>query len=189
MYLTQGIVLKKQDKGENDKVAVFFTRDYGKIALVAKGIRKSGSKLASHIELFSLSEIGFVLGKAKSVLTSAEEVDAFSSIKNDPERSKAAGHIVELVLKYTLDEEPDEEIFNILRQAFFYLDEKEFTELELEYFLRYFEFRFLSILGYQPKEVDILHFFSGENKKMNKQTLAEIKQTLLRYFKNVFNEV
>ncbi|MEK7453171.1 MAG: DNA repair protein RecO [Patescibacteria group bacterium] len=189
MYPTLGIIIKKQDKGENDKIVTLLTKEYGKLDLIARGVRKNKSKLASHTELFSLSEIGFVLGKGKSVLVSACEINVFVCIKSNSEKLKTADCIADLVCKYILQDNGDENIFNLVNQAFSYMNEKEFSSLEMEYFLRYFEFKFLATLGYQPQEKDITFFFSPENKVINRKKLRDIRLILSRYFKNIFNEV
>jgi DNA repair protein RecO (recombination protein O) len=54
--VTKGIVLTRTDYGEADRILHFLTPDQGKIAGIAKGVRKSKSKLAGGIELFSVSK-------------------------------------------------------------------------------------------------------------------------------------
>lgn len=183
MYQTQGIIIKKQNKGENDKLITFFTKDYGKIVLIVRGVRKNTSKLSGHLEFLTFSEIGFVLGKVYKVLTSAIEIDRFSSIKNNLKKLKIADHMSDLIFKYTQFEEKDDKIFNLVSSAFTYLDEKKFSDLELEYLLRYFEYKFLTILGYQPNEKFVLDFFS--EKTADKKSLENIRLVFLRYFESI----
>ncbi len=183
MYLTCGIIIKKQDKGENDKLITLFTKDYGKITLIAKSVRKNKSKLSGHLNLFSFSEVGFVLGRGFKVLTSAIEVNSFSSVKNNPNKLKITDYISSLIFKYTQSEEKDEKIFNLILLAISYLDGKEFSELKLEYLSRYFEYRFLSILGYQPNEKEVVDFISLRT--TNRESLRKIKLVFLRYFESI----
>jgi len=187
MYSTSGVVIQKKDKGENDQLITFFTKDYGKIVLIAKGIRKSTSKLSGHVGLFSFSEIGFVLGKAYKVLTSAIELGGFLPNKEDLDKLKAADHISKLILKHSFSEEKDDRIFELISNSFSYLSEKDFSDLELEYFLRYFEFKFLTILGYKPHEKEVESFFASQ--KVSRKAIEDIKMIFLRYFKNIFNEL
>ncbi|MCB0115895.1 MAG: recombination protein O N-terminal domain-containing protein, partial [Caldilineaceae bacterium] len=49
----QGVVLRRRDQGEADRVLTVFTPDQGKRDLIAKGIRKTTSRKAGHLELFT----------------------------------------------------------------------------------------------------------------------------------------
>jgi DNA repair protein RecO (recombination protein O) len=188
LYQAEGVIIKKENKGENDKVLIIFSREYGKIKLIAKGVRKNTSKLAGQLDLFSFVDIGFVLGKTYNILTSALEVENFSNIKNNLKKIEAVGHITEIVNKYTFFDKKDSDIFNILFKAFFYLSEKDLNEKELDYFLRYFEYRFLAISGYKPKEDELIRFFNHSG-IISRKELSNVKLILERYFKNIFNEV
>ena len=54
---TEGIVLKTFDFRETSRIATFFTRDFGKVKGVLKGIRKDPKKFGSSIEKFSVNDI------------------------------------------------------------------------------------------------------------------------------------
>lgn len=188
MYQTKGIIIKKEDRGENDKLITLFSADHGKIRLLAKSARKNTSKLASQLELFSLVDVGFVLGRANNVLTSALERENFTLLKKDLKKLAATEHIAGIVYKYTFFDEKDEGIFDILERSFHYISSQDLGDVELDYFLRYFEYRFLTLLGYKPEEDKVSRFF--ENKGIiSKRELEDIKLILKRYFKNIFNEV
>ncbi len=83
MHFTEGIVLEQKDFKENDRVLSVFTKDYGIIKVLARGIRKSTSKLSSQIDLFSFVEISFVLGSGYKVLSGAYLKDGFFNLKQD----------------------------------------------------------------------------------------------------------
>ena len=59
-YRTQGIILRKQDADEADRVFTIFTKDFGKLKLRAVSERKITSKLRGGLELFYLSEMEFI---------------------------------------------------------------------------------------------------------------------------------
>ena len=62
---TEGIVLSRTDYGEADRIINILTPEQGKIALMARGVRKPKSKLAGGIELFSISDISYIKGKGE----------------------------------------------------------------------------------------------------------------------------
>ena len=49
LYRVSAIVLKRHDQGEADRLLTVFTRDRGKLTLLAKGVRKPASRKAGHI--------------------------------------------------------------------------------------------------------------------------------------------
>ena len=77
-YLVEAMVLRRVDFGEADRVLVLFTREHGKLSVVAKGIRRFSSRSAGHLELFTNSEIQLAKGKNLDVVTQVETRHAFS---------------------------------------------------------------------------------------------------------------
>ena len=62
---TKAIVLSRVDYGDSDRIITILTPEYGKLSLMAKGVRKINSKLAGGIELFSVFDAGFVMGRGE----------------------------------------------------------------------------------------------------------------------------
>lgn len=56
-FLTKGIIIKKDSYGEYDRQYVIYSKDRGKILAVAKGAQKTASKLACHLEPFSVVDL------------------------------------------------------------------------------------------------------------------------------------
>ncbi|PIZ97846.1 MAG: DNA repair protein RecO, partial [Candidatus Levybacteria bacterium CG_4_10_14_0_2_um_filter_35_8] len=56
-YKTEGIVIKRRNLGEADKILTIFTKRYGKIQVKAPGIRKINSRRSPHVELLNYSAI------------------------------------------------------------------------------------------------------------------------------------
>jgi DNA repair protein RecO (recombination protein O) len=117
-YKIEGIVLKRINLGESDRIVTLFTRDLGKVAVVARGVRKSTSKRAGSLEPFSLIQANVIVGKGN--LDTLAEVKL---IKGDYVWQKYLGRITlayqlcEIVDKLTPDNQPHIEIFEILKNA------------------------------------------------------------------------
>lgn len=186
MRSTIALVIKKQNKGEHDQCVTLFTKKYGKSDFICRGVRKKGAKLAGHLGLLCVSDIGFVLGKRIKVLTSACDREHFAGIKNNLVKFKAAQHIVTLVDGYILAEEKDEDMFNLIVGAFDYLSRKEMTERDVKFFLRYFEFKFLSALGYEPEDKTVLEAVRGERAALSDRELDEIEHVFHNYFHTIY---
>jgi len=108
MYTTIGIVVKKRNRGEYDQILTILTKDYGRVDFLSKGVRKGSAKLAGHVALLNLSKVSFVLGKQFKVLTSAVEMENFSSVKKNVSKIQSARRVASLIDRYTLSEEKDE---------------------------------------------------------------------------------
>ncbi|OGZ49235.1 MAG: hypothetical protein A3F26_03505 [Candidatus Ryanbacteria bacterium RIFCSPHIGHO2_12_FULL_47_12b] len=74
-YGTEGIVLAAYDRGEADRCITFFTRDFGRVDAVAKGLRVISSKLRGHLTLFSRVRLLLTPGKEYWRILDAETKD------------------------------------------------------------------------------------------------------------------
>ncbi len=120
---TQGIVLARTNYAEADRIVTFLTRDFGKVRAIAKGVRKEKSKLAGGIELFSISDIGFVAGKSELVtLTSTRLVSHYDAFLHDLGKVDFAYYALKMVNTFTTDDAP-EEFFILVKQLFTALNE------------------------------------------------------------------
>jgi len=64
-YSSEGIILSRKNYGEADRILTVFSKNYGKVTLLAKGIRKLISKKRGHLEIFSEVKFSAVSGKEK----------------------------------------------------------------------------------------------------------------------------
>lgn len=120
---TTGIVLSRTDYGEADRILTVLTPDYGKLRLMAKGVRRVKSKLAGGIELFSVSHVSFIRGRREiGTLVSTRLIRHYGHIVSDIERVQLGYDLIKLLNKVTEDE-PDGEYFELLEQAFAALNE------------------------------------------------------------------
>src|SRR3989344_1410473 len=186
---TIALVVRRKNKGEHDQVLTLFTKRYGKLDFMCRGIRKKEAKLAGHLGLLCLSDISFVLGKHTKVLTAACNREHFAAIKKDLIKLKAAQRIMRLLDAYTITEAKDEAIFNLVVGALDYLNRREMTMLELTFFLRYFEFKFLSLLGYEPEDKTIMRAFDNEHIALSEQELDTMEEIFDRHFKDIYGAV
>jgi DNA repair protein RecO (recombination protein O) len=99
-----GIILRRTDYGEADRIITFITPEFGKFRAIAKGVRKSKSKLAGGIELFSISELHFIKGKGDiDTLTSTRLIKHFGKIVQDLDRTNAGYEFLRTVMRTTED--------------------------------------------------------------------------------------
>ena len=120
--VTRGIVLARTNYQEADRIVTLLTPDHGKLRVLARGVRKSKSKLAGGIELFSVSEIGFIRGKRElGTLTSSRLLKHYDTIVQDINRTMLGYELIKLLHRVTEDE-PEAEYFQLLHELLEALD-------------------------------------------------------------------
>lgn len=118
----EGIVLKNKSYRENDMLVWIYTRDYGKLALMARGVKKIKSKNAPACQTITLGEFTFVPRVGLSTLIKASPLKYYRHIKEDIELEAYASYCIEFIYKYTKDNDPDEYCYQNLWLALTYLE-------------------------------------------------------------------
>lgn len=145
--LSQGIVLTRTDYGEADRIVTLLTPEAGKLRLMARGVRKIKSRLAGGIELFSVSEIGYIQGRGElGTLVSARLVQHYGKIVQDIERVQQGYAFIKMLHKATEDQ-PEPEYFDMLQQAFAALDD---VTINLDLINLWFQAQLLRQAGHTP---------------------------------------
>ncbi|MFH1423876.1 MAG: DNA repair protein RecO [Candidatus Nealsonbacteria bacterium] len=150
-YRTQGFFIKKTDRGEDSRLFTVYTKNFGKLKILGKAIRKIGSKLKSGTEIFYLGEIEFIQGKTYKTLTDAMPLDKFSVIRKDLRKLKIIHQIAEVLDEFISKEEKDEHVWELLNEVFDKLNNPQFKINHLPLVYYYFFWNFVSILGYKPE--------------------------------------
>ncbi len=150
-HRTQGIIIKKEDRGEADQLFTIYTKDFGKLEILGRAIRKIKSKLRAGAEFFYLSEVEFIQGKAYKTLTDAILIDKFENIRKDLERLKICYQISEVLDNLVKGQEPDKDIWNLLNEAFIKLNNLQLTTYNLQLIYYYFFWNLFSLLGFKPE--------------------------------------
>jgi DNA repair protein RecO (recombination protein O) len=166
-YRTLAFLLKKEERGEADEILTLYTKEFGKLKVLAKGIKKIKSKLRSAIDLFYLSEIEFVQGKIHKTLTDALLIEKFKKIRESLIRLKIAYSISEILDDLIKGEERDEKIWGLLNETFQRLNSDKLKSKTCCLIYYYFLWNLFSILGYKPE----LFFCLSCQKKLEPQKI------------------
>ncbi len=145
---TEGIVLKSFDFRETSRIATFFTRDFGKVKGVLKGIRKDPKKFASSVEKFSLNDIVYYQHRNSDLhlVSQCDMKDFFSGLRQDLERMTAASYASELVDTLMPAEERNLEIYQLTQTFLKSLQ----TTKDPGKLVQTFQIKILSLSGFQP---------------------------------------
>lgn len=152
MHQDLGIIIKKTDFREADRIYTFYSKDFGKIKILAKGVRKINAKLRSPLDLLNYVEFSCVYGKTFRIITGVDLITGFPKIKTDIEKLKAGYYIIYLVNELIRGEEKDEKVWKLLLGSLINLNIlKTVNLLILKLLLRYFELNLLKNLGLKPQ--------------------------------------
>lgn len=145
-FNTDGIILTRTNFGEADRILTFITSDHGKVKAIARAVRKSKSKLAGGIELFSVSHISIAAGRGEiSTLISSRLKTHFGSIVKDLDRTNTAYEFMRLINKNT-EEQAEDGFFNLLASALKALDDGS----DIELIKLWFSLQLLKLTGHAP---------------------------------------
>jgi len=121
-YRAEAIVLKTMDLGEADRILTLLTRHFGKIRVIAKGIRRPTSRLAGHAEPLSHATFQLARGRELDVLTGADTRSSYRSVREDLDRIAAAWYVAEIADRSTADHAPAAPVFDLVETALRYLE-------------------------------------------------------------------
>lgn len=120
---TKAIILRRTNYGEADRILQMLTPDNGKIAVMAKGVRREKSKLAGAVELFAISDVTIVPGKGDIwTLTGAKMDTFFAHILADYERMQFAYEVIKQVSRAT-EQVSDPAYYTLITTALSSLDD------------------------------------------------------------------
>lgn len=145
--ITKGIILSRTVYGEADRIITVLTPDYGKIRLMARGVRRVKSKLAGGIELFSVSDLTYIEGKGDlGTLISSRLDKYYSDIVKDLDRVQMGYELIKLLNRATEDH-PEPAYFMLLEQAYAALND---PDVKLDLINVWFKAQIIKQAGHMP---------------------------------------
>lgn len=149
LYKAEAIILSRKNYGEADRIVTVFSRQYGKLRLMAKGVRKVTSRRGPHLEVFSHCSLMIRKGRGMDTIGDVEPIEVYEHIRNDLTRVGLAFLYCELVSSLLADNQEHEDVFFLLVEALRALD----TENQNTRYLqsREFTLELLWVLGFLPR--------------------------------------
>lgn len=153
MIKTRAIILNRVDCRENDSLVSFFTLDFGKITLLARGTKKQFSKLAAHLEPFNFVDLMMIKNKNGFSVGSVISNDSFLNLKSDFNSIHISGKLFYFFNKLSREGQQDFDLFFFLNDFLKNIDSnkdkiEKFSIEHLDFLLDVFKFKLLSLLGY-----------------------------------------
>ncbi len=152
-YKTEGVILKRLNYGEADRILTIYTKHYGKIRAIAKGVRKITSRKGGNLELFNHCVLFLAEGRNLDIVTEVQVVSSFSRLSRNLEKTAAAFYLVELIDQLTPDRQVNRQVFDLLVGALAQISADSSAD-ERGQSARQFEVSLLRLLGFWSDEVD-----------------------------------
>ncbi len=146
-YKTDAIILSQRQFGETDKLITVFTKEHGKKTIIAKGILKSTSPLIYHLDNMNLTRLVMSKGKNLDLVTQASVIESFEQIRNSYELMVQGLYILELIDKFSIDNNADAKLYDSIIATFSRMNNNEPLLLNV----RLFELNLLQSSGLMPE--------------------------------------
>ena len=151
-FKTSGIVIKRMNFGEADRILTILTERFGKVKAIAKGVRKTKSRLAGSLEPFMISELQLHEGKSFFIVTGSVIGEDFPSVHNNLQKTSQAFYIGEIADKILQENQRVNGVFEIFSEAL-----EEIEQSGSEFLLRIFELRIIEASGFKPELYQCVH--------------------------------
>lgn len=142
----EGIVIRTTDYGETNKIVTLYTREWGKIGVMARGAKKPNSRLSSITQLFTHGTFLVRRGSGLGSVQQGEMITSFRSIGGDIFLTAYASCIIELTDKCTEDKKPNPFQFELLYQTLNYMNEG----YDPDVLMNIYEMKMLNVMGLYP---------------------------------------
>ena len=148
IHKTEVLVLNKWDFRETSIIVNFYSRDFGKMSGLLKGIKKEPAKFASTLELFSHNDIVFYkkINSALHLVSQCDTKDNFSLIRQNISKIGVASLMMELIDEIMPQEDKNEEVFDLATTC---LNELESTD-NPDKIMTIFKIKMLTFSGFKP---------------------------------------
>lgn len=143
VFTTEGVIVKRSNFGEADRILTVVTPFKGKIRIIAKGVRKITSRRGGNVELLNKVKLHIFQGAGMGILTEAESLETFPKIKSGLLLSSYGTHIAELAERLLPEDQPNPASYNLIATALTLLEKN-----PRQIFIRAFEVKMLTVLGF-----------------------------------------
>ncbi len=127
-FKTLGVVLRKKKLKGKDLLVVLFTKDKGKLSVLAKGVQKITSRRLSHLDTGNLIKARITEKNEFFYLSETVLVSGFSSIKESLEKATNFFLILKIFEKIAPEAQQDRELFQFLLREIKNIDKGKFSK-------------------------------------------------------------
>ena len=144
---TDGLIIREQQTGEDDRLVTILTRDYGIIRAFVRGAKRIRSKSQSATQLFAYGKYSIYRGKDAYSIDEAQPVEIFFDLRNDIASLSLAQYFCELAGELAPVEDDADEYLRLVLNALHMLSKNKRPPAQLKAIV---ELRMMTLSGYMP---------------------------------------
>ncbi|WP_083573528.1 DNA repair protein RecO [Clostridium fallax] len=141
----KAVVIKTQDFRENDKLVWLFSDKLGKVTAIAKGAKKSKSKILSITLPMCYGQYTLFQGKNLYTLSEGKIINSFQGLLGNLEKLTYSSYLCELIDICMQEKESNRYLFKEFITCLYLLNT---DALDYELLIRSFELKLLKATGY-----------------------------------------
>ncbi|MEI7026703.1 DNA repair protein RecO [Paenibacillus sp. y28] len=143
----EGIVIRAMDYGEGNKILTVFTKEYGKVGVMARGARKLKSRHAAISQLFTCGQfVLFKSGGGLASLTYGEIIQPHHTLRADLTLAAYGSYLMELTDRLLTDQDASPALYEQLKALLMALEEGKDPQV----LAHIYELKLLQLSGVSP---------------------------------------
>ena len=153
-YRAEGLTLRKASVGEADLISFLYTRERGKLEVLARSARRLTSRLVGHFEPLTLVRLSIARGRSLDTVAEADVVNAFPAVKSNYASAARGLYVAELIDGFSAAAIANPPLFDLALQTLDAIghaagapDDDPAVDLPL----RYFDLQLLQLSGFLPE--------------------------------------
>ena len=146
-FRTDGLIIKEQNIGEQDKLVHVLTKSHGVIKAFVRGAKNIKNQKCAPSSLLSYSRLTFYKSRDSYIIGDARIIKIFSKLRGDVKKTCLAQYFCELALTVCPQEQPAENFLSLMLNSLYLLSE---DKRKAELIKPCFEMRLAAMAGYLP---------------------------------------
>lgn len=143
-----GVIIRETAYGESDKIVTFLTAEYGRISVMAKGVKTITSKNSHAVQLFCYSTFEMTEKNGRYTLKTGTAKDTFYAVRDNIERFALASYFADIASTVCTENNDEREMLRLILNSFYAMSH--FSEVPLWKIKTAFEIKCMDINGMAP---------------------------------------
>lgn len=116
-FTTEALVVGSMRYREADRILTLYTRERGRVGALAKGVRRTSSRIGGRLEPFSLVRVTLHPGRGLYTVVGVDTVRTFQAVRDKLFRMQEGALLLSWVRRLFPQEEGNPAVFNLLVRA------------------------------------------------------------------------
>ena len=148
MYLTiQALVLRVTDYNDRDTLLTVLTKNYGKLTIKARGLRRKNSPLVAPCQLLAYGEFTLFEYKGQYTINEAHSMELFSQLRRNLTKLSLGTYFAQAAEVISQEDLPNPDLQSLLLNCLYALSKLDIPEEKIK---SVFELRAACLAGYMP---------------------------------------